>query len=57
MVVDVSRAIIMAVGGVFNRLFATNTVTNALELALVITLMYTAIHFSKSSKREPNKFY
>ena len=49
--------IIMAVGGVFNRLFASNTVTNALELALVIALMYTAIHFSKSSKREPHRFY
>ena len=49
--------IVMAVGGVFNRLFASNTITNALELALVITLMYTAIHFSKSSKREPQRFY
>ena len=49
--------VVMAVGGVFNRLFASNTITNALELALVITLMYTAIHFSKSSKREPHRFY
>ena len=49
--------IIMAVGGVFNRLFASNTVTNALELALIIALMYTAIHFSKTSKLEPNRFY
>ena len=49
--------IIMAVGGVFNRLFASNTVTNALELALVIALMYTAIHFSKNSNREPNRYY
>lgn len=49
--------IAMALGSALSLLIKSNAIPNALELILSFTLMLTAIHFSKSSKREPHRFY
>lgn len=44
--------LVMGGGSALHFLIESNALTNALELTLIVSLMLTAIHFSKSTKRE-----
>ena len=49
--------VVMGVGSALSLLIESNSIPNLLELTLIVSLMLTAIHFSKSAKHEPHQFY